>query len=78
MTAYLQPGDQIYLAVPSSPTSRTREDAIAEGKAQADGITQMLAPQGVTVLGWSSHSQLTHPLIVAVLRRGPAIERDHQ
>ena len=70
--AYIQPGDHVYVAIPVSPSHRTLEAAIAEGKQQADGLEATLAHYGVTLAGWSSHSQLTHPVVVAVFRNPPA------
>jgi hypothetical protein len=71
-TAYLEPGDQVYVAVPVSPVHHTREAAYAEGKQLADAIAIDFAQHGVTVAHWSAHSQLSHPVIVAVFRPSAA------
>lgn len=73
-TAVLLPGDHVYVAIPVSPTHHTKEAAFAEGKQQADGLEALLAHHGVTLAGWSSHSQLTHPVVVAVLRSASRAE----
>lgn len=71
-TAYLQPGDRIWLAVPVSPTA-TPEAAQTEARLQAQGMGASFAQQGVVVAGWSSHGALSHPVVVAVFRTPAAV-----
>lgn len=76
-TAYLQPGDRIWLAVPVSPTA-TLEAAQTEARLQAQGMGASFAEHGVTVAGWSSHGALSHPVVVAVFRTPAAAIADEQ
>lgn len=73
MTAYLQPGDAVHLAVPITPT-HSKEAANAEGRATVGELTAVCNRFGVTVASWSGHSQLGHPVVVAVFRAGPKPE----
>jgi hypothetical protein len=68
MSTILQQGDKIHLAVPISPTHDTPEAAHAEATRTATDLGTAFATQGVTILSWSGHSQLSHPVIVAVFR----------
>lgn len=67
MTAILEPGDHIHLALPMS-THLTEAARDAEGKRQADALTQVCSQHDVTVVSWSSHSALSHPVASLVFR----------
>ena len=69
MTAILQPGDSVHLAMPYSPTGSASEDQkliLGISKEMSDQYAQ----QGVTVIYVSLNTALTAPVVVAVFR-GP-------
>lgn len=65
MTAYLQPGDVITLAVPNFYPGNT----VGDDKAYWQSVYE---PLGVAVHHVAVHDGLTHPVVVAVLRGGTA------
>ena len=69
MTAYLQPGDRIHLAVPISPALQGRA-AQDEGARVHTEYVQFYARYGVTVEMTTTigNPALTAPVVVAVFR----------
>lgn len=66
----LQHGDQIHLALPVSPML-TEKEAEARSRKDADDLAAIYAKIGVSILCWSAHSNLGHPVVVAVFRYVP-------
>lgn len=66
MTAYLKPGDKVWLAFPMNQGEK--EEAKRQASLDAQFFTNNFATMGVTVVNWSANSALTHPVIVAVFR----------
>lgn len=86
MTAILQPGDRIHLAIPTSqrqiagPVSqseidRTNTELQAEAHKSAAELTRLYKALGVEVVIWSSTTMTTGPTVVAIFR-GPAPQPD--
>lgn len=65
MTAYLQPGDRIHLAVPDMFPGNTIAD-------DATYWRSIYGPQGVEIINISVLNRLTHPVVVAVFRGEPS------
>lgn len=70
MTAYLKPGDKIWLAfgMNSGVTDYEKEKGMEQARKDAETFTQVFADLGVTIVNWSANSALTHPVVVAVIR----------
>lgn len=67
MTAYLQPGDIIHLAMPIDRRLRGGE-IDAHVKKVNEEMAGFYGSLGVTVSMASYNSELTHPVVVAVIR----------
>lgn len=66
MTAILQPGDKIHLAIPSS--GHKAEEVLEIAQKSYDFLGEEYARQGVEIVTCSANNQLTHPVVVAIFR----------
>jgi hypothetical protein len=67
MTAYLQPGDKIHLAIPVD-SNQTRDGILRQAKDSAESYIKDYARMGVEIVIWTANSTLNHPLVVSVIR----------
>jgi hypothetical protein len=67
MTAYLQPGDKIHLAF-GVDSDLPYGDKVKQASENAQALTAQYAFQGIEVVMWTANSQLTHPVVVSVIR----------
>lgn len=67
MTAYLQPGDRIHLAIPVTP-GLPGDQAAEEAEHTRAQYEQEFHDRGVTITGVTANPALTHPVVVAVFR----------
>lgn len=70
MTAYLKPGDKVWLAfgMNSSSNPHEKKEAMEQAARDAQQFIEIFAGMGVTITNWSANSALTHPVVVAVFR----------
>lgn len=72
MTPVLYPGDRIHIQVPVKATSKAL--ALIEIKQALEELESFYKPQGITIVGITGHSTLTHTQIVSIIRAAPNIE----
>jgi len=71
MTAYLQAGDMIHIAIPISsglPPAMSRN----EGEARNQELCDSYARIGVTIFHWTGIQGLDRPVVVSVIRKEPS------
>jgi hypothetical protein len=67
MTAYLQPGDKIHLAVPGDFTSKARGERIAQE------LVKSYESRGIEVFALSMVMNTLHPMVISVIRSPKAV-----